>query len=106
MINNFILVGDPDYDYEENPMIAVQYRARNVTLNNITLLNFKKAGADIKIFSGDNRADNVALQNITMINSSPGGIQFGKDIENIHLKNIKIMSNYTMPKIKISPKNL
>ena len=106
VINNFILVGDPDYDYEENPMIAVQYRARNVTLNNITLLNFKKAGADIKIFSGDNRADNVALQNITMINSSPGGIQFGKDIENIHLKNIKIMSNYTMPKIKISPKNL
>ena len=106
VINNFILVGDPDYDYEENPMIAVQYRARNVTLNNITLLNFKKAGGDIKIFSGDNRADNVTLQNITMINSSPGGIQFGKDIENIHFKNIKIMSNYTMPKIKISPKNL
>ena len=44
VINNFILVGDPDYDYEENPMISVQYRARNVTLNNITLLNFKKAG--------------------------------------------------------------
>ncbi|KAA9022948.1 glycosyl hydrolase family 28-related protein [Niallia endozanthoxylica] len=106
VINNSILVGDPDYDYEENPIIAIQYRARNVKLNNITLLNFKKAGADIKIFSGDNRADYVALQNITMINSSPGGIQFGKDIENIHLKNIKKISNYTMPKIKISPKSL
>ena len=106
VINNFVLIGDPNYDYKDNPVIAVQYRARNITLNNVTLQNFKKAGADIKVFGGDNRADDVTIQNITMMNSSPGGILFGNDIQNIHVKNIKVISNDRMPKIKILSKNL
>src|SRR3954454_7530719 len=35
VINNFVLIGDPHYDYKDNPVIAVQYRARNITLNNV-----------------------------------------------------------------------
>ena len=84
VINNFVLIGDPHYDYKDNPVIAVQYRARNVTLNNVTLQNFKKSGADIKVFGGDNRADHITIQNITMMNSSPGGILFGSDVQNKH----------------------
>ena len=106
VINNFVLIGDPHYDYKDNPVIAVQYRARNVTLNNVTLQNFKKSGADIKVFGGDNRADHITIQNITMINSSPGGILFGSDVQNKHVKNIKVINNERMPIIKILSKNL
>jgi len=106
VINNFVLIGDPHYDYKDNPVIAVQYRARNVTLNNVTLQNFKKSGADIKVFGGDNRADHITIQNITMMNSSPGGILFGSDVQNKHVKNIKVINNERMPIIKILSKNL
>lgn len=106
VINNFVLIGDSNYDYKNNPVIAVQYRARNVTLTNVILQNFKKSGADIKVFGGDNRASDITIQNITMMNSSPKGILFGNDVQNIHVKNINVISNNRMPKIKILPKNL
>lgn len=42
VINHFTLIGDPDYDLKKNPVVAIQYRARNVILNHVTLKIFKK----------------------------------------------------------------
>ncbi|WP_413303148.1 glycosyl hydrolase family 28-related protein [Bacillus sp. 1P10SD] len=64
VINHFTLIGDPYYDYQGNPVIAVQYRARNVLLNNISFKDFNHAGENIKVYGGDNRADSIKLGNI------------------------------------------
>ena len=62
VINHFTLIGDPDYDYKGNPVIAVQYRARNVVLNNISFQRFYQSWGDIKVFGGENRADSIQIQ--------------------------------------------
>jgi hypothetical protein len=64
VINHFTLIGNPNYDYHGNPVIAVQYRARNVLLNNISFKDFTHAGENIKVYGGDNRADSIKLGNI------------------------------------------
>ncbi|EKN66185.1 hypothetical protein BABA_17292 [Neobacillus bataviensis LMG 21833] len=61
VVNHFTLVGDPNYDYKRNPLVALQYRARNVFLDNITATDFNKAGAMIKVYGGDNRADSIKI---------------------------------------------
>lgn len=85
VINHFTLIGDPEYDYQGNPVIAVQYRARNTILNNIDIRDFKKAGADIKIFGGENRADSIQIQNVTSQNSAPKSIEVGSGIQDIKI---------------------
>jgi hypothetical protein len=64
VINHFTLIGEANYDYQGNPGIAVQYRARNVLLNNISFKDFTHAGANIKVYGGNNRADSIKLRNI------------------------------------------
>lgn len=88
-INNFTLIGDPAYDYDKNPVIAIQYRARNVILNNIKIKNFRTAGFDLKVFGGDQRADNVTIENVTIEKSARQAIDIGAGIESASLKNIK-----------------
>jgi hypothetical protein len=85
VINHFTLIGDPDYDYRGNPVIAVQYRARNVVLNNISLKGFKSASADIKVYGGENRADSVSINNVEVFASAVKAIDIGKDVEDIHV---------------------
>lgn len=43
VVNQFTLLGDPDYDFEGNPVIAIQYRANHVVLNNIYIEGFHHA---------------------------------------------------------------
>jgi len=43
VINHFTLLGDPSYDYKEQPVIAIQYRANRVVLKDIFLDGFDKA---------------------------------------------------------------
>lgn len=93
VINNFLLVGDPHYDYKGNPVIAIQYRARNVVLNNLTIRNFKKAGVDIKVFGGHQRADQITISNVRIKDSAKQGINIGKRIENIKVRNIRALGN-------------
>jgi hypothetical protein len=85
VINHFTLIGDPDYDYKGNPVIAVQYRARNVVLNNISIKEFKSASADIKVYGGENRADSVSINNVEVFASAVKAIDIGKDVEDIHV---------------------
>ncbi|WP_259299116.1 glycoside hydrolase family 55 protein [Heyndrickxia coagulans] len=43
VINGLTAIGDPDYDFKGNPVIAIQYRAKNVVLKNINISGFKNA---------------------------------------------------------------
>jgi hypothetical protein len=90
VINNFLLVGDPNYDYKGNPVIAIQYRARDVVLNNLTIKNFNKAGADIKVFGGDQRADHIWISNTKITDSAKQGISIGKGIKNIKISQVQV----------------
>lgn len=80
VINHFTLLGDPDYDYKGNPLIAIQYRARNVVLNHIAVKGFIKAGAAIKVYGGDNRADSIKIQNC-----SSKKIEVGSGVQDISI---------------------
>jgi hypothetical protein len=93
VINHFTLIGNPEYDYKNNPVIAVQYRARNIVLNEITLQDFKKAGADIKVFGGENKAEGVQISNVLVDKGASKAIKIGSGIQNITVKNIKEASN-------------
>jgi hypothetical protein len=85
VINHFTLIGDPAYDYQRNPVIAIQYRARNVVLNNISVKGFKSASTDIKVYGGENRADSVYINNVEACDSASKAIDIGKDVEDIHV---------------------
>nr|WP_308303533.1 glycosyl hydrolase family 28-related protein [Bacillus canaveralius] len=89
VINHFTLIGDPDYDYHKNPVIAIQYRSRNVVLNNITIRGFKKAGTDIKVFGGDNHADRVQIRNVRIDHSAPKAIDIGSRVKNASIADVK-----------------
>jgi hypothetical protein len=86
VINHFTLIGDPDYDYKGNPVIAVQFRARNVVLNNLSFKGFKSASTDIKIYGGTNRADSVSIMNVLVYDSAPNLIDIGKEVKDILVK--------------------
>jgi hypothetical protein len=90
VINNFLLVGDPNYDYKGNPIVAIQYRARNVVLNNLTIRNFKKAGVDIKVFGGNQRADQIMITNTRITDSAKQGINIGTGIKNIKVSQVQV----------------
>jgi hypothetical protein len=85
VINHFTLIGDPDYDYQGNPVIAIQYRARNVVLDNISIKGFNRASTPIKVYGGENRADSVSIHNVEVCDFSSKAIVIGKDLEDIHV---------------------
>jgi hypothetical protein len=84
VINHFTLIGDPDYDLKGNPVVAVQYRARNVVLNHVSFKNFKGASAGIKVFGGDHRADSVEIQNVRADNCFRNAIEVWPGIDYYH----------------------
>lgn len=86
VINHFTLIGDPDYDYNGHPVMAIQFRARNVVLNNLSLKGFKSASTDIKIYGGQNRADSVCINNVSVLDSAPKIIDIGNDVKDIQVK--------------------
>src|SRR4051794_26748077 len=86
VIHHFWSIGDPDYDYKNNPVVAIQYRARNIVLNQLSFKNFNKAGAAIKIFGGENRADIIKIQNVTTDDSFSKVFAIGSDITEIKIE--------------------
>lgn len=96
VINNFLLVGDTEFDYKGNPIVAIQYRARNVVLNNLTIRNFKKAGVDIKVFGGDQRADQIVITNTQITDSAEQGINIGPGIKRIKISQVQVSGNGTI----------
>ena len=94
VVNHFTLVGNPDYDYKGQPVIALQYRARNVIVKHISVKDFKKAGSDIKVFGGENRADSIQIYDLISRNSSPKVIEVGLGVKDITIENAKSVDNY------------
>lgn len=91
-VNHFTLIGDPDYEYRHNPVIAVQYKARNISMNHISIRGFHTASSDIRIFGGEQHADNVCLKNIGIENSAPIAIDIGKNVKHVSLQSLKAIS--------------
>jgi len=89
VVNHFTLVGDADYDYKGNPVIALQHRARNVILNNISVTDFNKAGAVIKVFGGENRADSIKIRNC-----SSEKIEIGSGVQDFSIENTESAKIY------------
>ncbi|RSD25434.1 glycosyl hydrolase family 28-related protein [Mesobacillus subterraneus] len=80
-VNHFTVIGDPAYDYGGEPVIAIQYKSRNIMLKNINITGFTSAGSDIKVFGGGNHADNVRLRQVASRHSAPVAVHIGKGIE-------------------------
>ncbi|WP_371069675.1 glycosyl hydrolase family 28-related protein [Sediminibacillus sp. JSM 1682029] len=85
-IDNLMAIGDPDYAYQSNPVIAVQYRADNVWLNNIYVKDFVKAGADVQLFGGSNHAGKVVLGRVESENSARKRVKVGKEVQLMSFK--------------------
>ncbi|KZE63757.1 pectate lyase [Fictibacillus phosphorivorans] len=91
VINGLTIIGDPSYDYKQNPVIAIQYRARNVILNQIFIKNFKSAGPAVKVYGGPHRADDITLSNITCDHTFSKAVDVGHDIENSKVHSVMIL---------------
>ncbi|PLR96873.1 glycosyl hydrolase family 28-related protein [Bacillus sp. T33-2] len=91
VVNNFTLIGDPEYDFKGNPLIAIQYRARNVVLQNVTIRDFKNAAANIKVFGGDQKADNIHIRNVKVRKSASEAVQVGAGIDNIKIEGVDVL---------------
>ncbi|WP_110929665.1 glycosyl hydrolase family 28-related protein [Bacillus massiliglaciei] len=89
VINHFMAIGDTEYNYQGQPIIAVQYKSRNVTLSNVTVKDFSHAETDIKIFGGSQPADYIFLTNITCQESSPEAVYVGKEVQNISVRGLR-----------------
>lgn len=87
-INHFTVIGDPQYDYGEEPVIAIQYRSRNVILNHLHISGFTKASHDLKVFGGGNHADRVLVRNLYVKHSAPKAIHIGKGIEEATIEKV------------------
>lgn len=87
-ISHFTAIGDPNYDYKGEPVIAVQYRSRNVALSQIRIKNFTTAGHDIKVFGGGNHADHVQIINTAAQNSAQKTIHIGTGVTKATLDRI------------------
>ncbi len=68
-INNFTAIGDGTFTAGQ-PVIAIQYRAENVTFNGLNIRGFKNASADVQIYGGANRPKKITISNFNIIDSS------------------------------------
>lgn len=89
MINHFAVIGDPNYDYKKQPVIAIQYRSRNVHLHHLHIKDFKKASVDIKVFGGGQRADDVHIKHVTIDQSAKTGILIGAGVKKATVQNVR-----------------
>lgn len=61
-INYFTYIGDPDYDYQGEPITSIQYRARNVVLNHFHFRQLSpSSGPIIKIYRGQNQPEAITI---------------------------------------------
>ena len=68
-INNFTAIGDGTFQ-AGMPVIAIQYRAENVTFNGLNIRGFKNASADVQVYGGGNRPKKITISNFNIIDSS------------------------------------
>src|SRR5699024_3579850 len=66
---NFAAIGDGTFQ-AGMPVIAIQYRAENVTFNGLNIRGFKNASADVQVYGGGNRPKKITISNFNIIDSS------------------------------------
>lgn len=86
VIHQFYSIGDSCYDFQYNPVAAIQYRARNIMLNDVTVKNFSHAGPAVKIFGGENRADAIKIRNVRTDASITKVLDIGPNIADIQIE--------------------
>lgn len=77
-VNRFRFIGDPKYNYRNNPVAAVQFKAANVSITNGEISGFGSASADISIAGGKQPAMNVKVENIWCRHSAKKPVSIGK----------------------------
>ncbi|WP_223881972.1 glycoside hydrolase family 55 protein [Niallia endozanthoxylica] len=86
VINHFWAIGDGEYDFKNNPVVAIQYRARNIMLNDLSIKNYNNAGPAIKVFGGENRAEFIKIQNMMTDDSFSKVIETGSDVKEMKIE--------------------
>ncbi|WP_307894535.1 peptidase G2 autoproteolytic cleavage domain-containing protein [Bacillus swezeyi] len=86
-VSGFTAIGNPDYDYGGYPVVALQYRSQNITINGIKIRGFKKAGVDINLSGGANKTDHVKISNFDFYHSAPIGISIGGGLYYVNIMN-------------------
>jgi Pectate lyase superfamily protein len=105
-VNHFTLIGDPDYEYHNKPVIAIQYKARSIYLKNVYIRDFRSASTDIRIYGGEQHADQITLQNIKIDSSSPVAIDIGKNVTDVNIQNLNALISNGKYGIKADTKPL
>ncbi len=93
-INRFLFVGDPEYDYQNQTAVAIQYRAACVSLTNGVIEGFTTADSDITVFGGEQSANSVRIQNILSLGSAEQVVTIGKESKLVRLKDVRKRSRY------------
>ncbi|RQW19698.1 peptidase G2 [Bacillus sp. C1-1] len=65
-ITNFTAIGDESYDFRNGPVVAIQYKARNVALNGVNISRFHRASDGVIVYGGSNRGNHISLNNINL----------------------------------------
>lgn len=86
VINGLTVIGDSNIDFKENPICAIQYRSRNVVLNQISIKKFQNAGPGVKVYGGKNRSDYVEIYKIFTDDSIDKPIEIGKGVEHVNVE--------------------
>ncbi|MFS0786046.1 peptidase G2 autoproteolytic cleavage domain-containing protein [Shouchella sp. 1P09AA] len=93
-ITNFTAIGDEEYDFRNGPVVAVQYKARNVILNGMNISRFNRASDAILVFGGNNRGDHISLSNINIHNSGDtNGVFVGGGHSNVSINSVNAISS-------------
>ncbi|MDN6631463.1 MAG: peptidase G2, partial [Staphylococcus equorum] len=92
VVNNLTCIGDNRFS-DDNPVVAVQYMANNVHINNVNISGFKNSLADLKIY-GDGEVKNVSFSNVNIHNSSVNrGIAGGSSVKNFSINHVNMIGN-------------
>ncbi|WP_231620348.1 glycoside hydrolase family 55 protein [Fictibacillus sp. 26RED30] len=81
VINGLTVLGDLTYNYDGHPLIAIQYRARNVILNDVVVKDFTTSGPAVKVYGGPHRANDITLKSIRCDHHFVKAIDIASDIE-------------------------
>lgn len=88
VINRFLYVGDPTYDYENQTAASIQFRAQNIAVVNGRFQGFASAACDVSIAANSKNVQNVLVQNIHSVYSATKVIDLHRTDSTIRIDNI------------------
>ncbi|WGW12762.1 glycosyl hydrolase family 28-related protein [Saxibacter everestensis] len=87
-VNGLLCIGDPLYDYADGPLVALQYKARNVNISNVTARGFNSASTVIYCTGGDQKVDSINISNIAADACTKRMVQIGSDVKGVNVTNV------------------